>query len=163
MALGLVENTEKSRKVVVRLAEGVGAAGQARPTGASDATSVAMSKITAVFNPDEDQAAIAVYNTAGSGAVSVPYVRLWGRFDYLVGVVAADEEWFPTGTGTDADKGKINKAAAMGETSTDLVRHAEMLNGALLFDRVGVEVGAVAGTGPAVNVDLIILKGARKR
>lgn len=93
---------------------------------------------------------VLVYNTAGTNPVSVTYIRLWGYN-------ALSARMFPLGTGLDADKGKINNAAALGETDTDDLRHAEVVLYLGMWDGIQVEVGVTGGTGAeAFNVDLLI-------
>lgn len=91
-----------------------------------------------------------VYNTAGTNPVSATFVRMWGYN-------AASGKMFPLGIGADADKGKINGGAALGETDTDDLRHAEVVLYLGMWDGIMAELGVTGGTGAeAFNVDLLI-------
>lgn len=91
-----------------------------------------------------------VWNTAGTNPVSITFVRLWGYN-------ATSGKMFPLGTGADADKGKINNTASLGETDTDDLRHAEVVLYLGLWDGIQAEIGTTGGTGAeAFTVDLLI-------
>jgi hypothetical protein len=83
---------------------------------------------------------VRVCNTAGTGAVSITYVRLW---EYH----SASAKMYPLGIGADADKGKLNNGAALGVTGTDVLRHAETVPIAIRGDGIQAEIGVTAGTG----------------
>ena len=83
---------------------------------------------------------IRIYNTAGTGAVSISYVRLW---EYHT----ASQKMYPLGIGADADKGKLNNGAALGVTGTDVLRHRETVPIAISGDGIQAEIGTTAGTG----------------
>lgn len=88
-----------------------------------------------------------VRSTAGSGTMTAT-VRLWGY-------QASSGVWFPLGTGTGSDKGKINVAAALDETSADLIRHAEPIYTPEHFTRLYLEITAIGGTSTAITGELI--------
>lgn len=86
------------------------------------------------------EALLYVCNTAGTNPVSISYVRVW-VYD------AITEKKYPWGIGADADKGKLNNGAALGETNTNELRHAEVVYYLDMWDGVQVEVGVTGGTG----------------
>lgn len=81
-----------------------------------------------------------VLKGSGTGVLTFTGGRLWGYH-------TASAAWYPIGTGTDADKGKINGGTALGETSADALRHAEPFLYLGHFDRIYLE-GTPAGTNP---------------
>lgn len=93
-----------------------------------------------------DLATLFVYSTAGSGTMTVT-TRLWGYNSQVA-------KWFPVGTGADATKGTINEGAATGETGTDVIAHAEPIQGLRAFQRVALQVTAIGGTNTAVSAVL---------
>ena len=99
------------------------------------------------FNASPDTAAIRIYETAGSGVITIASARLL-LFDATSGKV------FPAGIGTDADKGKLNVAGAFGETGTDQLRHQELLSYPGHSDGIQIALGTFGGTSPTFNVDL---------
>lgn len=98
--------------------------------------------------PLPQKAVVAVYSTAGSATMTAT-IKLWG---YLTDAA----QWFPLGIGADALKGVMNGGAAIGETGTDVLRHAEIVEGLFSFDRIYAEVVAIGGTSTAVTVDVRI-------
>lgn len=70
--------------------------------------------------------------------------RLWGYSGDA-------DDWFPLGTGTDGDKGKLNEGAELGETSTDKIQHAEAVEFAGHFTRLYLELIGPGGTAPSFN------------
>lgn len=123
------------------------------PSAATAGVAVHQDSRMAANTPDQalgfatgvvEKSIIFVTNSAGSDTVTTT-LRLWG---YL----AAMATWVPVGTGTDADKGKLNAGAAIGESVTDGIRHAEPLLLAGHFDRLYVEVVAIGGTATAIDV-----------
>ncbi len=83
---------------------------------------------------------VRICNTAGTGAVSISYVRMW---EYHT----VSAKMYPLGIGADADKGKLNNGAALGVTGTDVLRHAETIPIAIRGDGIQAEIGVTAGTG----------------
>lgn len=98
--------------------------------------------------PLPQKAVVAVYSTAGSATMTAT-IKLWG---YLTDAA----RWFPLGIGADALKGVMNGGAAIGETGTDVLQHAEIVEGLFSFDRIYAEVVAIGGTLTAVTVDVRI-------
>lgn len=88
-----------------------------------------------------------VIKGAGTGVLTFTGGRLWGYH-------TASAKWYPLGTGTDADKGKINGGVALGEVSADNLVHAEPVLFLGHFDRVYLE-GTPAGTNPLFEAWLI--------
>ena len=86
------------------------------------------------------ECALLIHNDAGTGAVSITYVRVW-LYNATTGKA------YPYGVGADADKGKINAGAALGVTDTDKLRHFELLPDLGFADGIQVELGVTAGTG----------------
>ena len=84
----------------------------------------------------------------GSGGTVTMTLRLWGYSEALA-------VWMPLGTGTDADKGKLNAGAAIGEVGTDVALHAERIEDLGCFDRVYLEVTAIGGTSTTVSAILV--------
>lgn len=99
----------------------------------------------------------------GTGALAISYIRAWGWFQVSKGpAVAATvplgtdaSDWAPLGTGTAADKGKLNGAAALAITGTNLLVHAERLRGLRELMRFYLEVGVVGGTVTTIDAWLI--------
>jgi hypothetical protein len=98
--------------------------------------------------PLPQKAVVAVYSTAGSATMTAT-IKLWG---YLTDAA----QWFPLGIGADALKGVMNGGAAIGETGTNVLQHAEIVEGLFSFDRIYAEVVAIGGTSTAVTVDVRI-------
>ena len=107
------------------------------PTLASDGVSLATSAIRG------DRGLCLVQSTAGSGTMTVT-IRLWGYS-------AVPAAWAPLGYGADATKGVINDGAALGETGTNLIQHAELIDGLENFDRLYAEITAIGGTSTAIS------------
>ena len=96
-----------------------------------------------------EAASILIRSTAGSGAMDVT-VRIWGYH-------AAPAVWMPLGThATATSKGVINEGNAMGEPTTDVLRHAEPILHYGHFDRLYCEVVSINGSSTAVSVWLDI-------
>lgn len=97
------------------------------------------------FTDNVKDGLVTMRSTAGSGTLTLSYVRIWG---YL----SAISTWFPLGNGTDANKGKLNDAASFTEVGTDLLLHEEPIHDFGHFDRLYAEVGSFGGTSTAVEV-----------
>ena len=101
-----------------------------------------------------------VRSTAGSGTMSVT-IKLWVYWDGSADGSTDAVGWYPLGTNsTAADKGKLNEQSAIGETSADLIAHAERVVGLNAFTRAYAEVTAIAGTATAISVWLAKAMGA---
>lgn len=101
-----------------------------------------------------ERASCVVWNSAGTGAVALGYVRLWIK---IAGI------WFPLGEGPDADKGKLNAAGgfALATTDVDQLRHQEYVYGFQDADRMYAEIFGIGGAAaPAFEVALHV-KDAR--
>jgi hypothetical protein len=121
------------------------AATNSPPSGSS--AGLALSTIVGRLGALPSQMTLIVRSTAGSGTMTAT-LKLWGYSP-----VAAD--WFPLGTGTDALKGTINVAAAIGETSADKIRHSELIYTPCHFTRVYMEITAIGGTSTAITGELV--------
>ena len=94
------------------------------------------------------EGSIMIRSTAGSGAMDVT-IRIWGY-------TAALAVWTPLGThATATSKGVINEGNAMGEPTTDVLRHAEPIYQFGDFDRLYAEVVSINGTSTAVSVWIV--------
>lgn len=146
MATGLqAGQSSNGRYKVIRLLEAATAT-NSPPSGASAGIA------TTVLDTDHGQyfyapsATLIVRSTAGSDTMTVT-IRLWG-YDSLSTV------WVPLGPGGDSTKGTINEGAAIGETGSNTIRHAEMVDNWMDFDRLYPEITAIGGTATAVTVEL---------
>lgn len=106
-----------------------------------------------LISPVPDVAEVLVRSTAGSATMTCT-VRLWG---YVTSIAT----WFPLGPGADATKGYLNNGAAIGETSTDSITHAERVRGLFSFDRIYAEILAIGGTATAITVEVLIPPAGR--
>ncbi len=84
----------------------------------------------------------------GTGTVTATF-RLW--FRYL-------NFWVPAGNGTDADKGKLNDATAVGEVATDTVLHAQPVRVPEHADRAYLEMLSSGGSALSFNAYIIASK-----
>lgn len=151
MATGWQSTATSDRNRIFRLVDALTGASVAAPTASTDGVSWetgAASRNPGMLARESERCMIAIYNTAGSGVLAITYVRLWGYIKDL-------DKWFPIGTGTDADKGKVNDAVALGEVAADTLRHIEVLSDLSVFDKLHAEVSGAAGTTPSYNIDLI--------
>ncbi len=114
------------------------------PSGASAGEAIPSANIW----PLPGDAVVLVYSTAGSATMTAT-IKLWGY-------VTAAATWVPLGVGADTTKGTLNAGAAIGETSSDVLRHSEIVSGLFGFDRIYAEVVAIGGTSTAVTVDVLI-------
>lgn len=121
------------------------AATSAAPT--TDAHGVALRKsdgslaVGEGFDDDVEECVLYFFNDAGTGVISVSYIRAWIYHP-------KSAKWFPLGNGTAGDKGKLNDGASLAEVSADLVVHAEMLRGLGAANRFALELGTITGTTP---------------
>ena len=93
-----------------------------------------------------DTCTVLVYSSAGSGTMTVT-VKMWGY---------ANSIWCPMGShATDASKGLLNEANAIGETSADTIAHAEPISYIGHFDRVYAELTVIGGSATAINVVIV--------
>jgi hypothetical protein len=92
-----------------------------------------------------------VASTAGSATMTAT-IKLWGVFR-ISGTLAY---WAPLGThATAATKGIINEGNALGETGTDSIRHAEVIDLIEGIERVYAEITAIGGTNTAISAWLV--------
>jgi hypothetical protein len=90
-----------------------------------------------------DRALLFLTSILGSGTMAVTG-KLWGYSNALA-------KWFPLGTNaTAANKGLINGGNAMGETSSDGIRHCEEITSLRKIDRVYLELSSFGGTGTEI-------------
>mgnify|MGYP003408529374 CR=1 FL=1 len=96
------------------------------------------------FHRSPEEASLIIYNTAGTGALSIAYAKLWL---YIGGF------WFPAGTGVAADKGKLNYHDVAGTATytiasyaNDLLRHTERIRGFAEATRMALELSTFTGT-----------------
>jgi hypothetical protein len=91
-----------------------------------------------------DEAVILIASTAGSGVMTGTF-KLWGYSPLSAA-------WHPIGThATAATKGVLNQGNAIGETGTDVVTHAELVQGLGVFTRLYLEITAIGGTNTAFS------------
>lgn len=155
MTTGIQSGSSK-HTVVCRLVDGASAA-NGKPSEAAVFSAVGV-EAPLLDRKGPTYASIRIYNPAGTGVVTVDYARLWvGQADPTDPGDAAGK-WFPAGVGTDANKGKINNGAALGETSADKLRHSEVVVLPSHCDRLYAELGAITGSTVAINVDLVFAR-----
>lgn len=160
MTLGL-QGVTSGRIAVYRLIEGAGASGIAAPSLATDGIDLAA--IAGVFD-FEDVAAIRIWKTAGS-SLSIASARVAG---YGIDAAGGNSPsgWGPMGTGSATLRGELNGGAAIAEvtgyTTAPAILLLQEVDGLHYVDRIAVELGAITGSSPAVNVDLILSR-RRKR
>jgi hypothetical protein len=119
------------------------------PSGASAGLAIAdlYERFGLVLPPTD--AALVLFSTAGSGTMSCT-ARLWGYHPIGNGV------WVPLGTGTGADKGKINVGSAIDESGTDVLRHSEAISlVALTGSRLYLELTQISA-GVTVEAWLVV-------
>lgn len=128
------------------------------PTNASGASGSATAagcriRLPAPWRP-AGRGTLRLYNTAGSGTITLSYLRMRGW-------CASDGLFMPVGTGTDANKGKINVANSFtfGEVGSDLILHTEPFLYVGDFDWLHAELGAIAGQADsgagALTIDVV--------
>lgn len=110
---------------------------------------------------DVDECTILVEGVGtGSATNSIAYVKLWGYFEKAV-AASSGSKWFPLGTATtDADRGKLNEATAIGEVLADRINFAERIRGLADATRVYAEYGALT---QVTRVDITIVSAAISR
>lgn len=96
------------------------------------------------------RALLLIKGTVTAGQTLSTTVKLWGY------IAAGDAiGWYPLGTSsTAANKGIVNEASALGETTTDAMAHAEVVENLACFDRMYAEITAISGTGASISVYL---------
>lgn len=111
------------------------------PSGATAGVALrgASKKIDKQFADGEDEFVVAVKSTAGSDVMTAT-VAVWG-YHADIGI------WFRLKV--------LNAGSAIAETSSDAIQYAEVVDGLRHFDRVYVELTAIAGTATAVQFYLI--------
>lgn len=147
------------------LTNGTTGAGNGAPSGAT--AGVPTKRGAAGLPPDQglpediDEVTFLVEGVgAAAAANSIAYVKLWGYFERAVGA-SSGGKWFPLGTSTtDADRGKLNQATAIGEVIADRINLAERIRGLCDCDRVYAEYGALTNT---TRVDVTIVTSAIRR
>lgn len=111
---------------------------------------------------DIDEVTILVEGVGAAAANSIAYVKLWGYFPEAVGA-SSGAKWFPLGTAAlDADRGKINNGAAIGEiaAANDRIYHAERIRGIADCSRIYAEYGGLTNT---TRVDITLVSAGRGR
>lgn len=146
MATGLT-SSQSSGNHIWRILEGATAT-NSPPSGSSAGHASPAASNPPTILPLPSSVVALVYSTAGSATMTVT-VKLWG---YL----SVPAVWVPLGTGADLTKGTLNAGAAIGETSTDVLRHSEVIANLFAFDRIYAEITAIGGTSTAINVDIVI-------
>jgi hypothetical protein len=120
------------------------------PSGASAGISV---NDLSIFGIPPARMVLAIASTAGSGTMTATF-RLWGYLPVGGGL------WLPLGPGGDTTKGIVNLGAAVGETSADSIRHAEVIENPGSFQRLYLEITAIGGTSTAVTAWFVVRKGS---
>lgn len=114
------------------------------PTLATDGLAIA--NIRAAFSGVmPDVMTLSVTSTTGSGTITFQG-RVWG---YISNGLAA-AVWVPIGAGGDTTKGLLNGGVTIGESGTDMIRHAEQVYLLGHFSRIYLQVTTLGGTSPAV-------------
>jgi hypothetical protein len=116
------------------------------PAGASAGISV---NDLSIFGIPPARMVLAIASTAGSGTMTATF-RLWGYLPVGGGL------WVPLGPGGDTAKGVLNLEAAIGETSADSIRHAEVIENPGMFQRLYLEITAIGGTATAVTAWFVV-------
>lgn len=151
------------RGALVRLLDSLGAAQGAPPDGAAGDVLMAMPSSTKFFDLRvlevawrdtfavdflwPDASTTWLYETAGSGTMTIAYARVWLYH-------RSSGKAFPAGIGADTTKGYLNGGTAFGETGADRVRHVEPLLYPGAGDGINVELGTFGGTSPTFSLDM---------
>lgn len=114
------------------------------------------------FYDNVDEATL-VLKLTGTGILTVSYLRGWGFIQLSKGAAGVSapqgtdaSDWFPMGTGADADKGKLNgTTVALGEVKVDTVLHMEKIRGLRDLSRFYLEVGVVGGAPTSLDAWLV--------
>jgi len=104
-----------------------------------------------------------VLKTAGGTSSNISYIRAWGYVELSKGAAGATSaprgteagDWFPLGTGTGANKGKLNGGAALDESKTGIILHIEKVRGLRECSRFQLEIGVVTGTPSTIDAWLV--------
>lgn len=100
-----------------------------------------------VFN-GQTECILLIRSTAGSGTMTGTF-KLWG-YSVVAGA------WFPLGVhATDASRGLVNDANAVGENQSDSIQHAEVVESLRHFQRVYLEITAIGGTATAFSAWIV--------
>jgi hypothetical protein len=93
---------------------------------------------------DTPEAALVLWNTAGTGAISIAFAKVW----VYVGTI-----WTPLGTGVADDKGKLNYHDVAGtatytiaSVANDILRHTERLRSFKEATRMALQLSTFTGT-----------------
>lgn len=149
------------RRLVVRLAENVGAAGLAAPNSADDGFDLVDFRETYGGKFDTEQARLVVSKVGGTDVTvaSVTQHRMLAsreEGDDLDVWDATDTAWSSAGSGSDLEESTGVKILHRPVTASGAELPGLCLAGLDKFDRVAVSVGVVGGTDtPVVNVDAI--------
>jgi len=163
MATGIIRNGRDGGDIIIRLVEGIAAAQGVPADGAAGDVLKAQPLSTQFFDLSllgpafvwPERSVLTCYETGtSSGVLTIAYLRIW-LYDAISGKA------YPAGSGTDADKGKLNNAGTYGETAADKVRHREVLYNPGVCDGIQCEFGTIAGTTPTFNLDLRIPRAGR--
>jgi hypothetical protein len=122
-------------------------AANSAPSGASAGLDVGL--LVSAFGTIPQTLTLFVASTAGSGTMTCA-LRLWGYYPTLAGGT-----WVPIGPGADSTKGTINEGQALGETGTNVIRHAEPVDLVGHFSRLYCEIVSIGGTSTAITAWLI--------
>lgn len=105
------------------------------------------------FYDNVDEADL-ILKVTGTGVLTIAYLRGWGFHQLSKGPAPGTDasDWFPMGTGADADKGKFNGTTiALGEVKADVILHLEKIRGLRNLDRFYLEVGTVGGAPTSID------------
>ena len=162
MATGYQKSSSNNVDVIVLLAAETAANTITRPAAVLSATptNVQFYDLTDYktnVGPVPDKGHIVIYSTAGSGVMTLAATRLFLAHKQGVGAAAVGG---PYGVGADATKGMLNNGAAFGEDSAvaDRIYHREEVTGLSCADGIAVQLGAIAGTATAIQVELHLPK-----
>lgn len=103
--------------------------------------------------PVPDKGHIVIYSTAGSGVMTLGATRVFLAHKQGAGAAAVGG---PYGVGANDTKGMLNNGASFGEDSAvaDKIYHREEITGLSCADGIAVQLGAIAGTATAIQVEL---------
>lgn len=94
-----------------------------------------------------DEALLVIRSTAGSGVMTLGACRV---------MVSTSSVGGPLGIGADGTKGGLNNGSGFGEdaAAADHIYHREVIAGMSMVDGIQVQLGAIAGTATAINVEI---------